>query len=157
MKHIKGDALGKLWDTLKPSRKRAFATNERLLPRLRAIPHPRPSTVCSVDLFYLCVSRIIGDSLGFGSLKKDKNLIFSVTTCLMRRLEADFRKKLGTLVKMHAGDSHGACFTHGDPSRSNIMVKTGWEGNIKAVGLIDFETEGFLLIRRDHKAMLEKT
>ena len=58
---------------------------------------------------------------------------------------------------MHAGNSHRMCFTHEDPSRSNIMAKTDWKGNIKLVGLIDFETEGFLLIRRDHKAMLEKT
>ena len=98
----------------------------------------------------------MGDTLGDGSLKNEQEFnLFRHNG--INKTRGRFFEEIRNFGEDTLQETHTGCFAHGDPSRSNIMVQTDRKGNIKVVGLIDFGTEGVLLIRRDHKAMLEKT
>lgn len=149
MKFIAGEDIGKSWTN------RSAKENDNLLQQckdifeeLRNIPHPRPGTVAAADMQALYDPRTWKGRLGFGPFANEKDFNnflrvgmqadspFILRPCLTNQEVADFRKLIA-LQDSKTGERR-ICFTHGDASSSNILVKDG-----KVVSLIDFELSGF--------------
>ncbi|TVY92148.1 hypothetical protein LAWI1_G004856 [Lachnellula willkommii] len=110
MDRIDGEEIGKGWSE-RPEAERASLLRQLkgYFDQLRNIPHPRPG--------------IIAAETGERSL-----------------VTAEERSDMRMVVKMQdqLQGTHKICFTHGDASSSNILVKKG-----KIVAIIDFELSGF--------------
>jgi hypothetical protein len=113
------------------------------------MPHPQPGVLAAVDVQALYDLRCFKGYLKFGPFANESDFnnflhcgitadddIFDNEKCpwVTNEERAEIRK----LLKMHKSTEHGICFTRGDASSSNILVKDG-----TAVALIDSELSGW--------------
>ncbi|TVY36289.1 hypothetical protein LOCC1_G008237 [Lachnellula occidentalis] len=135
MDRIDGEEIGKGWSE-RPEGERTSLLRQLkgYFDQLRNIPHPRPGIIAAVDMQKLYEPRTYKGREGFGPFAK----------------EVDFNQFLRFGIQKEDGffeatgdnscitDEERICFTHGDASSSNILVKNG-----KIVAMIDFELSGF--------------
>jgi aminoglycoside phosphotransferase len=149
MEKIEGEEIGKDWAT-RPANERESLLRElkEYFEQLRNIQHPQPGTITAADGQSLYDHRVLNGNLGFGPFltEKDFNLFLrdgvtpnsSLLDEAKSVLEPEERIALKKLVDMHEEKSHSICFTHGDASSSNVLVRNG-----SVAALIDFELSGF--------------
>ena len=149
MERIEGEQIGKSWDK-RPAKEREKLLRELkgYFEQLRNIPHPRPGTIMGADMQSLYDHRIWKGKLGFGPFanEKDFNLFLrngidagsDYLDDIKATFPAKYHSTLKMLIDMQEAKRHRICFTHGDASSSNILVRGG-----KVVALIDFELSGF--------------
>jgi hypothetical protein len=155
MDRIDGEEIGKGWSE-RPEAERVSLLRQRkeYFDRLRNIPHPRPGIIAAVDMQALYEPRTFKGRQGFGPFAKEADV--------NKLLRFGLEKEYGLLKETEAGrksfiteeekseirkvvniqdelqGSHKICFTHGDASSSNVLVK-----NSKIIALIDFELSAF--------------
>ncbi|TVY53960.1 hypothetical protein LCER1_G007144 [Lachnellula cervina] len=153
MDRIDGEEIGKGWSE-RPEAERASLLRQLkgYFDQLRNIPHPRPGIIAAVDMQELYEPRTYNGRYGFGPFANEADfnrfLRFGIKdgrgvlkeTGEKSLVTAEERSDMRMVVKMQdqLQGTHKICFTHGDASSSNVLVKKG-----KIVALIDFELSGF--------------
>ncbi|KAE8441990.1 hypothetical protein EG329_004116 [Mollisiaceae sp. DMI_Dod_QoI] len=150
MELIDREEIGENWAKRSNVEKQALLDQLKgIFEELRNIPHPRPGILAAADIQALYDPRAAKGELGFGPFGKESDF----NNFLRGGMQADDdmlnkercpwvtdeeRAEMSKLISLHESSHHRVCFTHGDVSSSNILVK-----GAKVVGLIDFELSGF--------------
>ncbi|KAK2756212.1 hypothetical protein FQN54_005620 [Arachnomyces sp. PD_36] len=134
MERIKGVSVGKIWASISAGEKESLRSQlRRLLADLRSLTPSRPGHIGDVNYLKLYDDRIY--SAGFGPFTSSRDF--------HRFLRHDVVKpvkdvELDQLITNHEKQEYKTCFTHGDLSSSNILVRDGC-----VVGIIDWEMAGW--------------
>lgn len=153
MDRIDREKIGMDWSE-RPEAERASLLRQLkgYYDQLRNIAHPRPGIIAAVAMQKLYETRTYKGREGFGPFAKEAEFnqflrfgiqkedgFFEATgdnSCLTDEEWSELRKIID--MQDHLQKSHRICFTHGDASSSNILVKNG-----KIVAMIDFELSGY--------------
>ena len=134
MERIKGVSIRKIWFSISANERDRLRSQLRvLLTALRSLSPPQPGRIGDVNYSKLYDDRIIAG--GFGP--------FPTSRAFHRFLRHDVVKpvkdtELDELITNHSTQEYTTCFTHGDLSSSNILVRGGM-----VVGVIDWEMAGW--------------
>ncbi|KUJ16631.1 kinase-like protein [Mollisia scopiformis] len=141
MDFIDGEVIGEGWDKRSEAEKASlFAQLKDMFEELHNIPHPRPGVLASSDMQSLYDKRLWKGSHGFGPFANESDFHMFLR-CGVHIEDDMIKKETCTWVTDEQKEEMRQmviCFTHGDASSSNVMVKDG-----KVVALIDFELSGF--------------
>ena len=134
MERIRGVSVGKIWSSISAEgRERLRSQLRAFLAELREIPPPQPGHVGDVNYSKLYDDRIAAGGLG----------PFTTSRAFHQFLRNDVVRpvkdpELDQLIINHEEQEYMSCFTHGDLSSSNILVRDGC-----VVGIIDWEMAGW--------------
>ncbi|TVY71298.1 hypothetical protein LSUE1_G005807 [Lachnellula suecica] len=151
MEFVNGKPLQLALPTAPPDVRDKWAAQiKSFFTELRAIPHPRPGAICSVDGGPLFDRRFEVGLQSFGPFanEKDFNEYLQCGVHPDQRgrfndyaesyFEADAKAEIQEMEGIFKEVGHKTCFTHADANTGNFIVK----GN-KVVAMIDFEMAGF--------------
>ena len=140
MERIDGQMVYLEWPTrTEESKAKILAQLREMIDEMRRLPPPKDARIANVDGGSLYDSRLPGKlgSLGrFGPFKS----IQDFHRYLRRNVDAhpNLPAEVKELISHHERMSPVLCFTHGDLSSFNILVRGD-----KVVGIIDWETAGW--------------
>ncbi|KAF8854049.1 kinase-like protein, partial [Acephala macrosclerotiorum] len=150
MTRIDGEEIGLNWAKRSDGEKEQLVTQlKNIFEELRSMPHPRPGVIAAADMQALYDPRTWKGRLGFGPFANERDFtkflrcgVHAEDDMLNKEFNSwvtdDERAEIGKMVALQDSKEHAICFTHGDISSSNILVKDG-----KVVALLDFELAGF--------------
>jgi aminoglycoside phosphotransferase len=144
MERIQGNSIGKGWSS-RPQAEQAELLRQLkgYIDELRALPHPRPGTIAAADWGCLYDHRLYNGHSGYGPFSQEEEFnMFLRNGTDTQHIEAipdDRRSAVQQVIEFQQQNTHKVCFTHGDLSSSNVLVRDG-----KVVGIIDFEMSGWL-------------
>ncbi|KAE8443916.1 hypothetical protein EG329_001226 [Mollisiaceae sp. DMI_Dod_QoI] len=148
MEKIDGEEIGKGWAERPEAERQSLLQQLRVyFDELRSIPHPHPGSVAGAHIQPLWEPRTYKGNLGFGPFANERDFNMFLRYGFQNDDEIlgegsmmtdEERSEISRLIRLQDEGKHKTCFTHGDASSSNILVKKG-----KVVALIDFEMSGF--------------
>lgn len=134
MERIKGVNVRKIWASLSAKEKANLRTQLRtFLAELRSIPPPHPGQIGDGNYSKLYDDRI--DAGGFGPFANSKDFHRFLRHDVVKPVKDP---ELDQLITKHEEQEYPTCFTHGDLSSFNILVRNGC-----VVGIIDWEMAGW--------------
>lgn len=150
MECIDGEPIGQNWAEKSEAEKESLMVQLKdIFQQLRTIPHPQPGALAAVDMQALFDPRCWKGYLKFGPFANESDfnnflhcgiqaddILLDKEKCPW--ITDEERAEIRRVLEMHQSREHKICFTHGDASSSNVLVKDG-----KIVALIDFELSGW--------------
>jgi tRNA A-37 threonylcarbamoyl transferase component Bud32 len=135
MERIHGETIGRNWNCRTPESKADLLSQLRqYFNELRAIPHPVPGMVAAAGMTELYDYRIFPQPFGpFPNAKEFHAFLRNGITASVNN-----QPEIERMIQMQEENKYSVCFTHGDPSSSNFLVKAG------KVVMTDFEFSGFM-------------
>ena len=134
MERIKGDSIRKRWPSISGEAQAYLLFQLKdFVTQLRAIPPPRPGEIGGADYSQLFDDRI--QAAGFGPFHDSKEFHKFLRKDLTKSVDDP---ELHHLVTAHESKEYPTCFTHGDLSTFNILVRDG-----EIAGIIDWEMAGW--------------
>lgn len=134
MERIKGVSIGKVWTSLSAQEKDSLRSQlRRFLADLRSLPPAQPGRIGDVNYLELYDDRIC--SGGFGPFTNSRDFHQFLRHGVVKPVK---NTELDQLISDHEKLEYETCFTHGDLSSLNILVRDGC-----VVGIIDWEMAGW--------------
>ena len=139
MERIDGKMIADRWIRRSEQSQAALLAQLRgYIAQLRALASPRSGVIAAADLSKLFDYRIPSARAGFGPFSSVEEFHLSLREGLSGDNVMDESSLLKNLVRMHDSREYSVCFTHGDLSPLNILVR-----NERIVGIIDWEMAGW--------------
>ena len=142
MECIDGEVIARNWHRRSDDSKAALLLQLRsMFNEMRAIPPPREGIVAAADLAELHDYRISpgpshSPNKGFGPFSNSKEFHLFLRDGVKSPID---NVDVQQLITMHEEKEYASCFTHGDLSSFNVLVRDG-----AIVGIIDWEMAGWL-------------
>ncbi|KAL1960642.1 hypothetical protein VTO42DRAFT_7221 [Malbranchea cinnamomea] len=134
MERIKGVSIGRVWDSSSEEQRKSLLSQLRgFIAELRSVPPPQPGRIGDVNYSMLYDDRIEGK--GFGPFDDSREFHRFLRNGVAGSVKDP---DLNRLIHDHERQDYKTCFTHGDLSSFNILVRDG-----RVVGIIDWEMAGW--------------
>jgi hypothetical protein len=134
MERIKGVNARKIWGSISAEEREPLRTQLRaFLAELRSLPPPQPGHIGDVNYSKLYDDRIITG--GFGPFTTSRDFHQFLRHDVVKPVNDP---ELDQLITNHEKQEYSTCFTHGDLSSYNVLVRDGC-----IVGIIDWEMAGW--------------
>lgn len=145
--YMPGEMLARVWGKISPEQRRTvMRTLAQYIQELRALPQCAPEGFIGSPSHGECYDMRISPGRPFGPFPDEKSYNdWRISTFDRFANRSERTAQRLTEIRRDMRDDHRICFTHGDISRFNVLVRIDGKGpdDIKVVALLDWEQGGW--------------